>query len=346
MTHGSLFTGIGGFDLGFERAGMQSVWQVENDVKAQQTIKEHFPKVERFEDVRECKGLSSVDVVSGGFPCQDVSVAGPRAGLAGKRSRLWFEFVRILEDIRPRWVVVENVPGLLSSNRGRDFGTVVSGLVELGYGVCWRVLDAQYFGVAQRRRRVFVVGSLGDYGCLEVLFESESVPGNSAQSQETKTEIAHTLRSRSSKSGVPTPGRGGEDDFNIVNCINTDPYADRAAEESKLVMNALDSGQGGPDDNSAQAGHLMPSYWDGSQTSDTLDCSSIANRQMQPEKRRFPCVMVDGVRRLTPTECERLQGFPDGWTKMHKDTVRYRQIGNAVAVPVAEWIGKRIVEAS
>ena len=171
MRLGSLFTGIGGFDLAFERAGFELAWQVEIDEHCRRVLERHWPEVRRHRDVRHvhderaarCPGcLSAVDVLAGGFPCQDVSVAGRRAGLAGERSGLWFEFHRLAAHLRPRWVVIENVPGLLSSNGGRDFGVIVRGLVELGYGVAWRVLDAQYFGVAQQRRRVFVVGCLGD----------------------------------------------------------------------------------------------------------------------------------------------------------------------------------------
>ena len=199
---------------------MESVWQVEIDEKARETLsitfpEAIFPNIERFTDVRECKGLKSVDIVAGGFPCQDLSVAGRRAGLNGERSGLWFEFHRILADVKPRWVVVENVPGLLSSHKGRDFAVILRGLVELGYGVCWRVLDAQYFGLAQRRKRVFIVGSLGDYSCLQVLFESEGVSGDPPESRKAGTEVAHTLRSRTQKNSSMA-GQGGEDDYNII----------------------------------------------------------------------------------------------------------------------------------
>lgn len=414
MTHGSLFTGIGGFDLGFERAGMQTVWQVESDAKAQETLVSHFEKVERFEDVRDCKGLRSVDVVSGGFPCQDLSVAGRREGLAGERSGLWFEFARILEELRPRWVVIENVPGLLSSRTGRDFAVILRRLVELGYGVSWRVLDAQYFGVAQRRRRVFIIGSLGNYSCCQVLFESEGLSGNPAPSRETGKEVAyslranpshsgdkgdgginttlvaHTLRSRECKPGGSMPGRGGEDDFNVIatgwdiercrihdsrgvsptlaaqegrghgvptiavveqNNVSSTPAKPslRASETPNFaIVNCLDGAQGGPDDNAAQAGQLVLSVSENQRGE--LRTSEVAAQLTSgggKPGQGYPAVTGQfGVRRLTPTECERLQGFPDGWTGMHKDTVRYRQIGNAVAVPVAEWIGKQIVRVN
>src|SRR5690606_9794224 len=141
----------------------------------------HFPEAQLYEDVRTVgrDELEPVDLICGGFPCQDLSVAGRRAGLAGERSGLFFEFARILDELRPRWVVIENVPGLLSSNGGRDMGTVLGTLAKLGYGYAYRVLDAQYFGVAQRRRRGFIVGCLGDAAsAVQVLFEPESCERN------------------------------------------------------------------------------------------------------------------------------------------------------------------------
>src|SRR5262245_16093118 len=152
----SLFSGIGGFDLGFDLAGLVTDAFVEIDKTCQAVLSTHFPHVQVIEDVRDCDGkwFAGIDVICGGFPCQDLSVAGKRAGLAGERSGLWHEFARIVGEAGPQWVVVENVPGLLSSNRGRDMGAVVGSLVDMGYGVAWRVLDAQGFGVPQRRRRV------------------------------------------------------------------------------------------------------------------------------------------------------------------------------------------------
>lgn len=126
----SLFSGIGGFDLGFERAGMTCLAQVEIDANARAVLARHFPTVQQFEDVRHVgrHNLPACDVLCGGFPCQDLSVAGDRAGLAGERSGLYFEFQRIIMELRPTYVVIENVPGLFSSNDGRDFAIVLGGL--------------------------------------------------------------------------------------------------------------------------------------------------------------------------------------------------------------------------
>lgn len=162
-TVGSLFAGIGGFDHGFEQAGYQTAWQVEINPLCRAVLADRFPNAQQFEDVCEvgAHNLSPVDVLTGGFPCQDVSSMGARAGLAGARTGLFWEVCRILTEIRPQWLVLENVVGLLTSNGGQDFGVVLQALAERGYVGCWRVLDAQYFGVAQRRRRVFLVAGLG-----------------------------------------------------------------------------------------------------------------------------------------------------------------------------------------
>ena len=162
MTFGSLFSGIGGFDLGLARAGMECAWQVEIDEQCGAVLEHHWAGVTRHGDITEVRGseLGGVDLVCGGFPCQDLSVAGRRAGLAGERSGLFHEFMRIVDEVSPRWVLLENVPGLLSSNGGQDMLTVVRTLGELGYWWSYRILDAQYFGLAQRRKRVFIVGCL------------------------------------------------------------------------------------------------------------------------------------------------------------------------------------------
>lgn len=164
MKYGSLFTGIGGFDLGFDEAGMECAWQVECDEDCRRLLERHWPNVKKYADVRLVTGkedglpdkLEYVDVICGGFPCQDLSVAGRRRGLDGKRSGLWFEFYRILTELLPRFAVIENVPGLMSSNDGQDIQIIIDSLTQIGYNVDIDIKDAQEFGVAQRRRRVFL----------------------------------------------------------------------------------------------------------------------------------------------------------------------------------------------
>lgn len=195
----SLFSGIGGFDLAFQRAGATHLAFCEIDKTAQSIIRRQFPNVKIISDVKTINKSDfsfQPDIIVGGFPCQDVSVAGLRAGLDGERSGLWFEFERIIDEYKPRWVVIENVPGLLSSwtptepaprqmevrdfdseedaqrwadsvasswevEESSDFETILNGLTKLGYCVSSRILDAQYDGLAQRRERVFIVASLG-----------------------------------------------------------------------------------------------------------------------------------------------------------------------------------------
>jgi DNA (cytosine-5)-methyltransferase 1 len=182
----SLFAGVGGFDLPLTRLGMECVGQVELDAGCRSVLARHFPEVPRHDDIRtttswwQAQGRPAVDLVCAGFPCQDLSVAGRRAGLAGPRSGLFFDLAGVIGAVRPGWVLLENVPGLLSSNQGRDFAAVLGTLVELGYGVSWRVLDSRYFGVPQRRRRVFLVGRRGGICPFQILFEPPGGRGDPA----------------------------------------------------------------------------------------------------------------------------------------------------------------------
>jgi DNA (cytosine-5)-methyltransferase 1 len=180
--HLDLFSGAGGFTLGFDAAGYETVAFSEIEPFPCSILRHRYPDIPNLGDVTRVKGdqVGRVDVITAGFPCQDLSVAGKRGGLAGSRSGLFWEVVRLARETRAPWVVLENVPGLLSSNGGRDFAVVLNALDELGYGLSWAVLDAQHFGVPQRRRRVFVVGRLGAPCPPEILFEPEGVRGDLA----------------------------------------------------------------------------------------------------------------------------------------------------------------------
>jgi len=205
---GSLFAGIGGFDLGFEQAGFVTAWQVEIDPMLRQVLALRFPHAKQFDDVRAVgrHNLAPIDVLTGGFPCQDVSSMGARAGLAGSRTGLFWEVCRITAEIRPQWLVLENVVGLLNSNAGQDFGTVIAALAERGYVGCWRVLDSQYFGVAQGRRRVYLVAGLGRQppaGLLADAAPVEPVPrtlGPLEQSRPADEWAAYCLLAKSAPS--------------------------------------------------------------------------------------------------------------------------------------------------
>jgi len=159
-TIGSLFSGIGGLELGLERAGLgPTVWQVEADPFCRRVLAKHWPGAGRYDDVRTARDLAPVDIVCGGFPCQDLSIAGSGAGLDGARSGLWFEYLRIVRALRPRFVVVENVPALLT----RGLGVVLGGLAASGYDAQWDCIPAQAVGAPHRRDRVFVIATaMGD----------------------------------------------------------------------------------------------------------------------------------------------------------------------------------------
>lgn len=185
-TIGSLFAGIGGFDVGFENAGYRTAWQVELNPINRAVLTDRFPHARQFEDVRECgaHNLSAVDVITAGFPCQDISVAGSRPrGLQGERSGLFWEVIRILKETQPRWVVLENVVNLLAVNDSRDFETVIRALADCGYVGFWRVLNAQYFGVPQQRRRIFLVAGYRQMPPIQLLADAAPVDAISPASQ-------------------------------------------------------------------------------------------------------------------------------------------------------------------
>jgi len=203
LTGVSLFAGVGGFDLAMERNGVKVVATVEIDKKCNEVLAKQFPNAKQFTDVKTVTGKELIDVgfnpangiITGGFPCQDLSVAGKRAGLAGERSGLFWEIRRLVEETQAEWFILENVPGLLSSNGGKDFGIVLGEMADLGYSIGWRVLDAQYFGVPQRRRRVFIVGnrSGNPERILKVLFERKGVRRNTTQDQQARQEFAGSI---------------------------------------------------------------------------------------------------------------------------------------------------------
>jgi DNA (cytosine-5)-methyltransferase 1 len=293
----SFFSGIGGFDLGFEQAGFEVSYQCEIDSFCNEILEAHWPDVPRAKNIKEVKNatIPASDVWAGGFPCQDVSLArmGPRAGLKGARSGLFHDFAGLLREGHPKVVVIENVPGLLSSHKGRDFETVIRTLADIGYSVGWRLLNSKNFGVPQSRSRVYIVGCYRDRrGPVEILFEPECGKGNAAESQSNgKAALSPFKESLGDFIKGPVYQR-------IAYCL----YA----------------------------------------------CSA---RHTGTDWSRTYVTYPDGrVRRLTPRECEGVQGFPYGWTLPpsadgdtdEMDTLRYQALGNAVTVPVAKWLAERI----
>ena len=192
MTYGSVCSGIEATTVAWEPLGFHPAWFAEINLFCSALLGYHYPKVKNYGDFTQItETVGAVDILVGGTPCQSFSVAGKRGGLDDTRGNLAIEFCRLTGRLRPRWIVWENVPGVLSSSGGRDFGAILGALAELGYGCAWRVLDAQFFGVPQRRRRVFVVGYLGDWRCAAaVLFDSRDVQNAAAENEAAKQENA------------------------------------------------------------------------------------------------------------------------------------------------------------
>lgn len=343
----SLFSGVGGFDMGLENAGMKTVFQCELDKHCQSILQRHWPHVPKWDDVKTLTGkhilehAPQVDVVAWGSPCQDLSVAGRRAGLAGNQSELFFEGIRIIKELRqesnnvyPRISIWENVFGAIHSNKGADFGRVLDEMAEAGALVIeWRVLDAQYFNIPQRRRRIFVVAIFDPATaerCPDPLLPVEKgVQWDFAQSQTAWKTFAH--------SSAISAGDGGQpiDDYNQI-------VGSLAASDHKF-----------PQQQQAHEGKIVISKATGF---DSTMCMGNANDDVSPPVKvgsgigivSPPAVFYAPknqpiVRRLTPLECERLMGWPDNHTDGQADINRYKQCGNGVASPVAQWVGKQLM---
>ena len=308
MRYISLFSGIEAATVAAEGLGWVSVCFAEIDPFPSAVLKEHYPDVPNVGDVSKAnwsRYKGKCDLIVGGSPCQSFSIAGKRDGLNGASGLMW-EYVRAIREIRPQWIIWENVPGALSSSGGEDFRCLLSALDDLGYGLAWRILDAQFFGVPQRRRRVFLVGHFGAEPPAEVLFEPESLRGDLDTSAEKRQAL--TTRAGSSAEG-----------------------ASRGVMSRTLLVRCGCDGGG-----------------KGALVSDEVSLTlSTSNVQTLFDNRGDAMI----VRKLTPMECERLQGFPDGYTKIPyrgkpaedcPDAPRYKALGNSMAVPVMRWIFERL----
>lgn len=367
-------------------------------------LKHQYPNTPNFGDMTKFKEWphATIDVLVGGTPCQSFSVAGLRKGLDDPRGNLMLTYLAIADRYRPEWLVWENVPGVLSSNGGRDFGAFLGGLGQLGYGFAYRVLDAQYFGVPQRRRRVFVIGCLGSWQCAAaVLFEQHSLQGHPAPRREKGQEVTETAGTLAANGGgLNRPaGNTNELDFCVVA-----PQVASGKETIGTLMAAAGTKQwlGNQEALSGDYHILQPisaiaeniigrkpengGNGDGfsQDLSYTLNATgvhgvcapvayafdSLASNSMKSSNPISGCNEVSisktidtsglnptcnqggnavlhkmAVRRLTPLECERLQGFSDFYTKINDKTTdapRYKALGNSMAVPVMRWIGERI----
>ena len=347
MKYLSLCSGIEAATVAWHPLRWEAVAYSEIEKFPSQVLAHHYPQTPNLGDMTKFKEWSiesNVDLLVGGTPCQSFSVAGLRKGLDDPRGNLMLTYLAIADKYRPRWLVWENVPGVLSSNGGQDFGVFLGALGELGYGFAYRVLDAQYFGVAQRRRRVFVVGYLGDWRpAAAVLFERHSLSGNPAPSREKREDPAKCL----------TRGAGQRYDFETEDLI-TQPVYEMHGQDSRVrdlgdtcstVTSKWGTGGGNVPVTMQSVGTDLYKL---SITGDVAACMSTAG---STSSKTGPTVMqAMAVRRLTPKECERLQGFSDNYTdiqakgKPTPDGPRYKALGNSMAVPVMAWIGQRIKE--
>jgi DNA (cytosine-5)-methyltransferase 1 len=390
VRYASVCDGIGAAHVAWQPLGWQCSWTSEIEPFPAAVVEHHFgfPNVGDMTKITEemLDEHGTVDLLVGGTPCQSFSVAGLRGGLADPRGNLALRFVQLAAVMQPKWIVWENVPGVLSSGKGRDFGTFLGALGQLGYGFAYRILDAQWHGVAQRRRRVFVVGHLGDWRrAAAVLFERESVFGNpptrGATGQGITSSPEGIAGNVSSKWAKGTGGPAGDECYNLVAepqaFYSNDSYCDnipppnvtppmKVCSVAAVAQGFTYSGYsnqpawmtGDRTDCLPASGHSDGSHqgvgvaigFDGFQSGNPKATHQATEEGTGPLIRHRPhCVATPmAVRRLTPRECERLQGFPDDFTaieyrkKPAADGPRYRALGNSMAVPVMRWIGERI----
>ena len=372
----SLFDGIGGWLLAAQRNGIKPVWASEVDPFCVNVTKQHFEHVQHFGDVSKIDGanIPMVDIVTAGSPCQDLSIAGKRAGLKGERSGLFHEAIRLFYEMReasgyesPRFFIWENVPGAFTSNNGHDFRAVLESITkehipmprsgkwsQCGMvrsrrcDIAWRTLDAQFFGVSQIRRRIFLIADFGEPAKRrpEILFESESVRWHFAQSERAEHCVADRAEEFLGIAGniidrKPNCGGNGKGyQRDISYTLNT---ADRGnqpvvfrhsgfrsyvKDKNCASLTASGGGVGGGSENIVVYDllHLNKGK------SQTLTASAGMGGGY------IPCVTQKTARRLTPLECERLQGLPDNWTNFGSDTKRYKAIGNGMAQPCADFV--------
>jgi len=314
----SVCSGIEAATVAWHPLGWRPLLFAETARFPSRVLAHHYPEVVNVGDFTTITKRFDCDLLVGGTPCQAFSVAGHRRGMGDPRGNLALEFLRLVDRLRPRWVVWENVPGILSSGGGRDFGAFLGALAELRYGFAYRVLDAQFFGVPQRRRRVFVVGCIGDWRPAgAVLLERASSRGHSPSRRKARKEVAGTLSGGSGDRGWASDT--DQMTFNPVFARTLTASAQRLDYETEtlLALSAVGSG--------VDVGSIAPTI---------RRCNSLAVSSASSAR----------VRRLTPMECERLQGFPDGYTAIPeaRDGVRYAALGNSMAVPVMAWLGHRI----
>ncbi len=359
----SLASGIEAATVAWKPLGWKAAWYSEIAAFPNAVLKHHYPDTPNLGDMTKLNGdeYGSADLVVGGTPCQSFSVAGKRGGLDDSRGQLVWDFLRIADHSRAEWLVWENAPGVLSSNKGRDFAAFLGEVEKLGFQWAYRILDAQYFGVPQRRRRVFVVGyrGAGWNRAAAILFELSCLCGHPKKSKEMGQRITTSPEgiagNVSSKWSKGTGGPAGDEAYNLIAHtlkgngfdgseegtgrgvplvtapLTSNPYGDHKSRESMLIAY-----ENHPQDSRITEADVLSLNAKAGTGGGNLPLLSFQAKASQT------------VRRLTPRECERLQGFPDDYTlvpyrgKPATDSPRYMALGNSMAVPVIQWIGERI----
>jgi DNA (cytosine-5)-methyltransferase 1 len=302
MIYGSVCSGIEAATVAWEPLGWKPAWFSEIEPFPNSVLEQHYPKIPNLGDmtkIHETKTFqeNKIDLLVGGTPCQSFSQAGLRRAFDDPRGDLALKFIRIISLAKPEWFLWENVTGVLSSDGGKSFQEFIYQIQKLGYGFAYRVFDAQYFGVPQKRRRVYLVGHRGDWRtAAQILFESKSLQGDIASNENTQQNRPAT--------------RGRAQEGNRV--MGADVY------------------------NYAITGDIAATFGANSGGTNTHGPKFIDE---------------NGIRKLTPVECERLMGFPDNYTRVpHKgkvsseclDSWRYHALGNSMVIPAMRWIGERI----
>jgi len=332
----SAFAGIGGFDEGIRRIipNAECIGYSEINKYAIKIYEKHFPGRKNYGDIRTIKPseLPDFDLFCGGFPCQDLSIAGKRAGLKGCRSGLFYEIIRIIQEKKPCIVFLENVKGLFSSDKGRDFARVLLALDESGYDVEWQLLNSKNYGVPQNRERVFVIGHLRGISWKPIFPIRENTQRINERTEQTPT--IRTLTAGGHSGGLHSS-------MTLIQVAGTS-QGDRVYSTNGLSK-CLSDGEGG----GAKTGlYLISDSRQGRKSQVRTKTVAPLRANTGAGHNNLLVSSVSSIRRLTPLECERLQGYPDGWTLGVSDTQRYKCLGNAVTVNVIEAIVKSIVSTS
>lgn len=350
MKYLSLFSGIEAASVAWKDLDWECVGVCEIDKFASAVLKHHYPTVPNYGDIttlseeklNEIKNTHADEplLVIGGSPCQSFSICGRKEGLDDPRGNLMFEYVRVVETLQPKYFIWENVPNVLSKGMSAAFGTLLRSMVECGYSIGWRVLDAQHFGVAQRRRRVFLIGCIGEESPFEILFESQSMQGSSESSRKVQQDNPSNTTSSPSKHHRVRPK------LEFVSMLKNTQSSTSCYEPADVSFTlTANMGTGG--------GHV-PMISDPKPTRNKV--GTLCARDFKGPSREWVnqgkfIPHMGKVRKLTPIECERLQGFPDNYTRISwngKDedncpvSPRYKTLGNSMAVPVMRWLGERI----